>query len=569
MLCALLIPVVTAERAVAEPPEAAHEDVEGHVVAFELGDVVVDIAGDRGAANGGLLELWRPLTLKHPVTGQMVSDRFLIGRLRLTQVRGALALAHPEGKLTQPAQPGDIVVFHHPVAAAARPLVSKPSASESETQSTELTPPATPNPLDVVKPDGSTAEAPTSPPAIDADTAEVSALFDRLRGAGVATRVLAYEGYVKRHPHGKYAVVLYEEAAQLRRLVAFDAGTQNERTSVLRNFEPPREARSHTPLQIALEVTNAPVGAVLHSRNAGEVAFRSTPMTRVGRGYFSASIEAERLNAPRLEYFIEGVDGQGQPMTVVASATEPQIVTVTDVPMPKPPARYPATFTVSTDYADWNNLKGNDVVWQTEGSVGMRFQDIGLRAARTGFGVYRGVGGSLAELDEQKLSGRRVGLTYGYLEGEYGLSHFISIIGRAVIGLEDDGVNGGAQALLRIGNDRETNLTVGGEVLGGIGLRGITELDLATFPRVPILFRTEVTNQPAGVGGAESPIDPVTGLPASKTVASDAGEVGARAIAQVGYRFLPDLVVAVRGSYQGRTITHAGPGFGGAVSYQW
>ena len=52
-----------------------------------------------------------------------------------------------------------------------------------------------------------------------------------------------------------------------------------------------------------------------------------------------------------------------------------------------------------------------------------------------------------------------------------------------MIGLEDDGVNGGAQALLRIGNDRDTNLSIGGEVLGGIGLRGITELQLATASR--------------------------------------------------------------------------------------
>jgi hypothetical protein len=287
-------------------------------------------------------------------------------------------------------------------------------------------------------------------------------------------------------------------------------------------------------------------------------------MTRVGEGYFSATIEGERLNAPKLEYFIEGVDAEGKAQSLVGSAMEPQSVTVADVPMPKLPARYPATVTISTDYADWNNLKGNDVVWQTEGSVGMRFQDVGLRAARTGFGVYRGIGGSLAELDEQKLSGRRVGLTYGYLEGEFGLSYFTSIIGRVVIGLEDNGVNGGAQALLRIGNDRDTNLLIGGEVLGGIGLRGITELQLATFPRVPILFRTEVTNQPAGVGESA-----VLSANSTKTVASEEGEVGARAIAQVGYRFLPDLVIAVRGSYQGRTINHAGPGFGGAVSYQW
>jgi len=32
---------------------------------------------------------------------------------------------------------------------------------------------------------------------------------------------------------------------------------------------------------------------------------------------------------------------------------------------------------------------------------------------------------------------------------------------------------------------------------------------------------------------------------------------------------LPDLVISARGSYQGRTINHAGPGFGGAVTYQW
>jgi hypothetical protein len=421
---------------------------------------------------------------------------------------------------------------------------------------------------------GTTAEAP--PPAVtagaapaaqvvDPDSAEVSALFQQLRGASVAQRVLSYEAYVTHHPKGKYAVVLYEEAAQLRRLVAFENHTNEQHHSTLRNFEPPREARSNTPLALALEVSNAPIAAVIHARNAGEVAYRTQPMRRIGEGYFSATIAAERLSSPSLEYFIEGVASDGTTMTVLGSASEPQTVAVEDIPKPKPEPHRPTMVTVSTDYADWNNLKGNDVVWQTEGSVGMRLHDVGVRAARMGFGVYRGIGGSLDELDRQKLSGRRVGLTYGFLEGEFGLSHFTSIIGRLVIGLENDGVNGGAQALLRIGNDRETNLTIGGEALGGIGLRGITELQLATFPRVPILFRTEVTNQPAGAStqaSAPAPLAPVG-------VAHAEGEVGARAIAQVGYRFLPDLVIALRGSYQGRTINHAGPGLGGAVTYQW
>jgi hypothetical protein len=140
-----------------------------------------------------------------------------------------------------------------------------------------------------------------------------------------------------------------------------------------------------------------------------------------------------------------------------------------------------------------------------------------------------------------------VGLTYGYLEGEVGVSHFVGLVGRLAIGLENAGVAGGGQFLVRIGNDRQTNLLVGGEVLGGVGLRGITQLELMTFERVPIVLRTEVTNQPAG---------------------SD-GEVGARAIAQVGYRFTDALTVALRTSYQGRNIHHAGPGLGGAVTYRW
>ena len=121
---------------------------------------------------------------------------------------------------------------------------------------------------------------------------------------------------------------------------------------------------------------------------------------------------------------------------------------------------------VLTDYADWNRLRNNDVVWQTEGYFGMRFRDVGLRAGRTGFGVYRGIGGSLEELDLLDKTGRRVGLTYGYLEGEYGLTPKTSLVGRAIIGLNDSGVSGGAQVHLRIGSDLGTNLTVGGEALG-------------------------------------------------------------------------------------------------------
>ncbi|HEX3594484.1 MAG TPA: hypothetical protein VHU80_05260, partial [Polyangiaceae bacterium] len=162
------------------------------------------------------------------------------------------------------------------------------------------------------------------------------------------------------------------------------------------------------------------------------------------------------------------------------------------------------------------------------------------------------------------LDPRAVGLTYGYVEGEFGVRPTFSFIARAVLGLRNVGTAGGAQLGVRIGSDHMTNLVVGGEVLGGVGLRGIAELQIAPLGRVPVMIRSEVTNQPAG-SGASIQEDPSLNPDASLA----AGDIGVRGILQVGYRFATPLVVALRASYQGRTISHAGPGLGGALEYRW
>jgi hypothetical protein len=141
-----------------------------------------------------------------------------------------------------------------------------------------------------------------------------------------------------------------------------------------------------------------------------------------------------------------------------------------------------------------------------------------------------------------------VGLTYGYLETELAPAAIYAFVLRAIVGLGQSGVGGGVQGFMRIGNDRKTNLLLGGEVLSGVGLRGIAQLEWSATPKFPIMFRTEVTNQPVGYAG---------------------GDVGVRLIAQAGYRITDHLTAALRASYQGRTINHAGPGGGAAVEYAW
>lgn len=553
----------------AQASETDTEATEGVVVALEKDEVIVDLAGKRGAASGDVVEIWRPLKLRHPVTGKIVTDRFRFGSLKLVQVRDRLSIARAEGKPSREIEPGDIVILRKarldepkkPKPAPTPPVVKKPTEKPA-------------GPPEPEKPGVGVMPAPVAPspepaPAVDPDAQLVADMFDQLKGADVTKRIIVYEDYVREYPQGRYAAVLWEEAAQLRRLLAHDATKKSPEVPKLLSFKAPKEALHGIPLSLGVELEGPTQGAVLYARRAGEVSYQPSPMRAAGPGYFAVTLPATRMLSPSLEYFIEATTADGKSHSLVASTEQPNEIDVQAIPSPTPPVSAEATASIWTDYAYYNDpKKNNDRVWQTEGFVGMRFRDEGLRALRTGFGVFRGVGGSLEELDEQKLSPRKVGLTYGYLEGEWGISHFTGLIARGVVGLKDDGITGGAQALVRIGNDKKTNLQIGGEVLGGVGLRGITQLEFNGIEKVPMLFRTEVTNQPAGVAADPDTVqtdDPNGAAGTSLSV----GEVGARAIVQVGYRLMPNLVVAARGSYQGRNIKHAGPGFGGAVTYTW
>jgi hypothetical protein len=325
-------------------------------------------------------------------------------------------------------------------------------------------------------------------------------------------------------------------------------------------FLPPEEAFSGAPLDIAADIPGDLNGAILHSRHAGEVGYQATPMRQSGADFWVATVDGSRVRAQGLDYFVEIVRVDGVAVPAIGDPDRPLHVVVRDAPKPAPPLSHRSTASAYTDYADYNRLRDNDRAWQTEGFLGMRFNEVGLRALRTGFGIYRGVGGSVGDLDVAGLAPRSVGLTYGYLEGEAGISPTLSIIARGALGLRDEGVSGGGQLHLRIGSDLDTNLLFGGEVLGGVGLRGMAELQFLPQGRYPIMTRVEVTNQPGGELGH------ITAAPGESPNRS---EVAARLIFQPGYRILPPLVVFLRLSAQGRTINHFGPGIGGGATFEW
>ena len=528
----------------APPPAAAVTELTGAVIGLDGDDLILDLGAADGLAEGAVVELWRPIKIKHPVTGKVLTDRFRIGTLEVHQARKSMSLAAPSGTLTRKPERGDVV------------LVARGAPAGSSASSSPLAP--------------ATAAGAATPPEVmfspdDIEARAIGVMLEQLAGADLGTRIVRYEELARIRPQGKYTRTLVEEAAALRQLLARDrvgegrAASTRKRPQII-SFNEPMNAVAGAPLRVGIELRGPLSGGVVHVRPRGAPSYRTFPMTPEGKGYWGTTIPGERLDAPEVEYFIEGIGADGRAEAVVGSSENPRSIEVHPVPRAAPPKRLDASLSLATELADYNRLRGNDRVWQTEGFFGMRFGDTGVRAVRSGFGVYRGVGGSVNELDVQRRAGRSVGLTYGYLETEIGLTRSFSLLGRLAIGLLDDGISAGGQALLRIGSDRATNLLLGGEVLGGIGIRTFAQLELAVFPRFPILVRSEVSNQPAGSGA-------FTTTPAG--VAQDAGQVGARGIAQLGWKALPSLTLAIRGSFQGRTINHAGPGIGAGVSYAW
>lgn len=531
----------------AQTPTGVTREMEARVVEVQGEDLVLDLGTSHGVVAGQRVELWRPMVLRHPVTKKTMQDRFLIGELELVQVRPGMTLARAISAQRSPER-GDVVVLQISSAAsppARGPLPGAPPGADPYSAA----PPA---------PGGA---APGAAPPGDPAAERVAALLLRLRGAPPEARARAYEYFARKRPDDPYAGALLDEAAALRAGTASaTAGPPVPRALTTATVE---EVRAGQPLRIAIEIVDAR-GAVLHLRSPRDPSFVSLPMKPAGGDYWAVDIPGDKVEGPRLDWFVEAVADNGRSSAVLGESTRPMVADVRPTPEAPPPSEMLATASIWTDYADYNRLKGNDWAWQTEGEFGLRLGDEGLRAVRSGFGIFRGEGGSVEDLDELELAPRQVGLTYGYLEGEFAPTRFFAVLPRLVIGLGDDGVAGGGQLLFRIGNDLETNLLLGGEALGTVGVRGIAQLELEVFERVPIMFRTEVTNQPAGADpSTQDQLDP------GEVQSLSGSDVGARGIAQVGYRVLDGLVVSARGSFQGRTIKHAGPGFGGGVSYSW
>ena len=328
---AALALAVTAPAQAQVPPPA-----DATVVAIDSGELVVDIGATRGVRDGDLLELWRPVRLRHPVTGAMLVDRFRIGSLRLTQVRSALSLSVVEGAVSRPPATGDVVVLQERggagpvgVVKATTPVTAKGSVPGTATATATAT---AEKPAEKTT-EGTTPTTPTTPTIapVDGDARALGEMMTALTGSDPAHRALAYETFALSHPRSRFARVLREEVEALR------APAHTEKTY---QWSAPRldRVRAGEPQSFAVELDPAFVGAVVHVRHKGAAGYRSLPMENVGPRYWAATLPGDAITDGGMEYFVEGVPKESAAVAVIGTAASPRDVVVEALPgAPRPP----------------------------------------------------------------------------------------------------------------------------------------------------------------------------------------------------------------------------------------
>ena len=119
---------------------------EGTIVRVDRDLLVVDLGRDAGFAEGQRVPLWRPITVRHPITGQSLRDRYPLGSVQVYSVGESLTVLRPAEGLLRPPAVGDRVFS--PAAPPPRPRPARPvavatPAAATAAAATEATPPAT------------------------------------------------------------------------------------------------------------------------------------------------------------------------------------------------------------------------------------------------------------------------------------------------------------------------------------------------------------------------------------------------------------------------------------------
>ena len=488
------------------------------VLRIEGADAFVDLGRAEASRPGERLRVYRVIEARHPVTGKVLRDRFLLGEAEVLEAGEMLSrISAPDEVLTQ-LEVGDEVESVEPTAPRERPATSVPAQPSS----------------------ASVAAGPS-----DAERTALRSAWNAAVKSPPAERAKVWEGFLAAWPQTdlvgplRAEIALLKEASASRRLVA-------EPAAPVLYVRAPRRVFTHERVTVSLSSVAGPTprAVMVHWREKGSPTFRTVHMDTEPFGHFRATLPVQPAPVQGLEYYVEAVDPSGATLAASGNSTRPQ-----DIEVLRPPRderieyRDRSRVRLIDEYVDFNRFKGNDVYNLFEADFLYRVYTV-VHAVRVGFGNYRGVGTPKALLDEG-VPGRSVGYTYGFGELELRLHPSLSLLFKGSAGVTPEGLRGGADIGLRIGSETGTSLLIRGAKVADIGQRASLALAWDSVRDWPMSAEVVVTNEPIGE------------------------DLGVRLIYTVGRSVTPWLDLTGRVSYQLRDINHSGFGLGLGTTFHW
>jgi len=554
------------------------------VLAVDKGVIYVGLGARDGVGAGTELELLHEVTVRDPRSGQILRDHFALGTLEVKKSGDRISVAEAGEDLVARVQAGDRVR----ISSAARTF-SDPWAEQVAASKTSSSPPQV-------------AKVASRPGTDHVEL--VRAAWQDTLGKPPEQRIERWLELLRVDPHGPYRTAVQNEIASLKtQITQRDASLVKARSASADDRGPriarlaaaitPPAASTDSPIAVATLARAVPgrpiqlgflvrapgafTRAWLYVRPPGEPGFRRIPLAPDGDAYLRATIAAELVRAPAVEWYVETADKtDAETTSVIGSRSQPQRIVIDAAVEEAPIASGRSHIDAHVDYVDFDGRlgKGFDQYYQAEADFTYRFITP-VHAVRLGFGTMSGTGGPKDVIDADPegcmdevgtFRCRRVSFSYVYTEFEFRLRQNVAVMLRPQAGLltsdttagTSDGrcsgsdINGcefftglGMRARLRLGDEDGTNLVLGAGFTDGVGTLLEAAYHWLPARALPVQLTVQVTDMPV-------PED-----------------FGVRLIGDVGWRSLSWFYPSLRVSYQARDIDHAGVSGGLAMNFDW
>lgn len=493
---------------------------QAYVLRIEGSDAFVDIGRAEAATPGARLRVYRVIEARHPATGKVLRDRFLLGEAEVLEAGEALSRIGGSKELLVRLEVGDEVeLASAPPVAAAVSTAPVPSSTR-----------------------------PGPPPAPDAERAALRTAWEAALKLPPTERAQVWEGFLAAWPRTELAGPIREEITLLRSTPQDVTGEQEEDAPIQTVVKAgaPNTALVGEPISFTLThlAGPAPHAAMVHWRAQGAPGYQTLHLRSEPTGHFRGQLPPGSAAEPALEYFFELSDEEGATQVIGGSATAPQRVAI-QLPASARPAERErrSRVRIHDEYVDFNRFKSNDVYNLFEVDFLYRVLTT-VHSVRVGFGSYQGRG-TPKELLDTDTAPRRVGFTYGFSEVEFRLHEALAALGRVSAGVNRQGLSTGVELGFRIGSETGTSLTLRGATVSKIGKRANLALAWDAVEGWPMSAEVVVTNEPIGE------------------------DLGVRLLYTVGRSITPWLDVSGRVGYQLRDINHSGVTLGLGTTFHW